>query len=361
MKHRRLYLALRLLTCFLFMLAVAIQRDARIFGYELRESDSGESAASVPAICEVNGSLIILTEDIARDIKGYGGSIPLRITVTDAHIASIEVLPNSETPSFFRKVEQELIPGWIGLSVEEALNRQADAVTGATYSSQAVNETVLRAMQLAAETLGDNIQEERSATALPFKQIITLLVVLGACVLPFFLKSKRYRTIQLILNVVVLGLWSGTFLSYSLLVNYLSNGLNLRQAIVPVVILVVAFVYPFFGRTGHYCNWVCPLGAIQELAGKCVRRKVKLPQHILRGLNRFHDWLWAALMLLMWAGVWFDWMNYELFLAFLFRQASVCLIAAAIVVVLLSAFVHRPYCRFICPTGKLLSISQNPK
>jgi len=53
-----------------------------------------------------------------------------------------------------------------------------------------------------------------------------------------------------------------------------------------------------------------------------VKYKLKISPKVLKWLNRFHDGLWAALMLVMWCGVWFDWMNYELFSAFLFNQAA---------------------------------------
>lgn len=64
-------------------------------------------------------------------------------------------------------------------------------------------------------------------------------------------------------------------------------------------------------------------------------------------------------MLAMWSGVWFSWMDYELFAAFLFDRAPYVLTVVAVAVVILSVFVNRPYCRFICPTGSLFKISQN--
>ena len=62
-------------------------------------------------------------------------------------------------------------------------------------------------------------------------------------------------------------------------------------------------------------------------------------------------------MLLMLTGVWSEWMNYELFIAFIFKSASWVIILLAIVFVLLSIFVPRPYCRFVCPMGSLFKLS----
>ena len=59
-------------------------------------------------------------------------------------------------------------------------------------------------------------------------------------------------------------------------------------------------------------------------------------------------------MLLMLLGVGFEWMDYEPFTAFILSSAGVVVIVFAVVILLTSVFVPRPYCRFMCPTGTLL-------
>ena len=61
----------------------------------------------------------------------------------------------------------------------------------------------------------------------------------------------------------------------------------------------------------------------------------------------------------MWCGTGFDIMNYEVFSAFMFKQASLAVMILAVVFLILSIFINRPYCRYICPTGALLKLSQN--
>ena len=68
--------------------------------------------------------------------------------------------------------------------------------------------------------------------------------------------------------------------------------------------------------------------------------------------------LWGVLTALALTGVWSGWMDYELFTAFLFTAASWVVVVFAAVVLVLSVFVPRPYCRFVCPTGTLLKFSQ---
>lgn len=68
-----------------------------------------------------------------------------------------------------------------------------------------------------------------------------------------------------------------------------------------------------------------------------------------------------TLLLLMWTGITFDLINYEVFSVFLFDQASLFVLVLAGVSLLLSLVVSRPYCRFVCPTGQLLRWSEGKK
>ena len=114
-----------------------------------------------------------------------------------------------------------------------------------------------------------------------------------------------------------------------------------------------------FGRPQHYCNHICPLGSAQILAAGLCRYKIRIGRRVMKALDWFRKILWAVLMLLLWADVWTGWMDLELFRAFMFRSAPAGIIAAALLFVLLSAVVSRPYCRFVCPTGSLFKRSEN--
>ncbi len=351
----------RFLTCFLILAAVAVQRNESLLGHDVA-APAPSTADSVQPVRVENGVTIINTTTIASDIKGYGGPVPLEIRISDGRIASITALRNAESPAFFSKVDEQLIPKWIGVKVSDVQANQVDAVTGATLSSNAVNATIRKAIAYADENAATaEVTKSRFAEDFSVKKIAVLIVILCAAILPLFIKNQRYRYIQLGANVLVLGVWSGTFLSYEVFVNYIANGMNVWHSLAWLLMLVVAFIYPYFGRRSHYCTWVCPLGSLQELAGRCIRYKIPISARVVKILTRFQEWLWFALMLVMIAGIWFEWMNYELFTAFIVEQAAPGVLIAAIVLVLLSVVVMRPYCRFICPTGCLFQITQNPE
>jgi uncharacterized protein with FMN-binding domain len=62
-------------------------------------------------------------------------------------ITKIEALPNQETPRYFQMVKDSLLTKLVGKSVEEVRTAEIDAVTGATYSSQAVIRNIKRALE----------------------------------------------------------------------------------------------------------------------------------------------------------------------------------------------------------------------
>lgn len=72
----------------------------------------------------------------------------------------------------------------------------------------------------------------------------------------------------------------------------------------------------------------------------------------------FREILWFAIMFVMWTGTGFAVMDYEPFTAFMFKQAAPAVLAICIAFVLLSFVVVRPYCRFVCPTGTLMKMSE---
>ncbi|MGE0079315.1 MAG: FMN-binding protein [Bacteroidales bacterium] len=363
MKYPKFKQIISLITCFLLVLAVAVNKENKVLGWSLKQdkeqTQSSEGKDSVMRTAD-DGSTIISTQVLAKDILGYAGNVPLEIYMSDGRITKIVALPNSETPGFFKRVVKSgMLTRWDGLTAKEALNTKVDALSGATFTSNAIIQSVQRAMGYVNASAGEC--NTSSASVFSVKFILTLIVVLLGAILPYFIKSKRYRIVQLVLNVAILGFWSGCFLSYSLFVNYLANGVNVWISLIPLLLIVVAFIMPLFGKSSHYCTWLCPLGSIQELAGKAMPYKYSIPEKALKYLNYFREGLWAVLMLLMWTGVMFKWMDYELFTAFMFQQAAWYIIAAAIAFVALSLVVPRPYCRFVCPTGTLLRLSQQSK
>lgn len=345
---------LSLLTCVLLVIAVSIRRDGKVVGHELKQQQADSTKTETMVVLE-DGSVRLNTTELGKDIIGYGGIVPLEITLENGKVKSVKALENSETPDFFKEASA-LLTKWNGRTVEEAQKLKVDAVSGATFSSKAIIGNVQRGLLYAAKNpVQDSIWAEMDFSS---KAIAGLIVVLLAAIVPLFVKDRRYRISQQILNVIVLGFWCGSFLNFTSMVSYMSNGMNVLTLIVPVIMLITAFLYPLFGKKSYYCTHVCPFGSLQELAGKCVGYKIKMKLKTAKRLDMFRQLLWAVLMLCLWTGVWFDWIDYEPFSAFVFQSASWVVIVIAVVFVALSTVIARPYCRFVCPTGSLFKYSQ---
>ena len=89
-----------------------------------------------------NGMTVINTTTLGKDVQGYLGTTPLKIHIEKNKVVKIEALKNQETPKYFLKVKKALLDKWNGLKVKDAKALKVDAVTGATYSSEAVIENV---------------------------------------------------------------------------------------------------------------------------------------------------------------------------------------------------------------------------
>ena len=89
-----------------------------------------------------NGVYIMNTTKLGANVQGYNGPTPLKIYIKEDKIEKVEALPNDETPRFFEMVKTGLLNKWNGMTVKQAASAKVDAVTGATYSSNAVKENV---------------------------------------------------------------------------------------------------------------------------------------------------------------------------------------------------------------------------
>ena len=377
---------LSLVVVVLILAATAILRDGRILGHDLRKAHEAKALKNDTLEVTPDGAFVVNTKPLAKDVQGYGGPVPLKIHIKDGRVAAVEAEPNAESPDFFNRA-RELLNHWQNKSVDEALAEEVDAVSGATFSSRAIIANMQRGLAYAkqhgqwgedgsvgaADTSASPI-EGGSAGALETSAppivgnsvgaadtsappIVALIVVLLGAVVPLFYNNRRLHLVQLAVNVVVLGLWTGTFVSYTLFLRIFAGGVSVSAIgalAAPLLMLIVALIYPLAGRSGHYCANICPFGSAQELAGKLSRRKLRITPRVLKLLSVLRNLLWGVLMALLLTGTCTAWIDYELFTAFLYSSASVWVIVLAALFLVLSVWVPRPYCRFVCPTGALV-------
>ena len=104
-----------------------------------------EKKQEEPVMTKEKGGVYIINTTTLCDTKGYKSPTPLKVTVKKDKVESVEALPNMETPKYFRRINEELLPKFVGLKSEEC--EKVDALTGATMSSKAVKANLKAAFE----------------------------------------------------------------------------------------------------------------------------------------------------------------------------------------------------------------------
>ena len=115
-----------------------------------------------------------------------------------------------------------------------------------------------------------------------------------------------------------------------------------------MILAVIAFTL-VAGRA--FCGAICPVGSVQELAYTVPGKKVKIRRTEIPELIRLAVFAATAIA----AFYLIDLMAFTgLYDLFSLTLSASLLVAAGIL--LLSVFVYRPVCRFLCPFGVLFSL-----
>jgi len=124
---------------------------------------------------------------------------------------------------------------------------------------------------------------------------------------------------------------------------------------IPVSVLLF-FILPviftlLFGRV--FCAGVCPFGALQELVNV---RNYKLPKAVASVLEII-PWIYLifALMFAVTRSA-FIICRFDPFVGIFRLGGAMPLIISGVILLIISVFTGRPFCRFICPYGALLSL-----
>ena len=114
-------------------------------------SDAAKTKAMDTAYYEVKDAkgnklgTVLFSSPYSDGIKGFNGPTPLLIALdAEGRINNVVLLENQETPNFAKRVvDGGLYQAWNGLTVDEALDKQVDAVSGATFTSNGVKKSLV--------------------------------------------------------------------------------------------------------------------------------------------------------------------------------------------------------------------------
>ncbi len=127
---------------------------------------------------------------------------------------------------------------------------------------------------------------------------------------------------------------------------------KIPQANLPVVVLVTSLVILSSLLVGRvFCGYVCPPGALQELAYLAPVKKVKVPSSITAKVR----WAVFAAMLVL-SVVFAINLTKIIGLPDLFQLVLGPGLVIFLVIIIASTVIYRPFCRFVCPFGALSSL-----
>ena len=89
---------------------------------------------------------VVNTTTLGKDVIGYQGATPLKVYINKNKVEKVEFLSCQETPKYYSRVKKELGNKWDGQKVKDASKLKVDAVTGATFSSEAVIKNIQLAL-----------------------------------------------------------------------------------------------------------------------------------------------------------------------------------------------------------------------
>ena len=190
---------------------------------------------------------------------------------------------------------------------------------------------------------------------LEYLDVAVLVAFLGAAAL--FLIRLRNRTAAAWLSVASIAYFGffrkGCVCSIGALQNAALALFDPTYAIpvTTVLFLILPLISTLlFGRV--FCSAVCPLGALQDLV---IFRPVRVPDWIARSL-RFFPVIYLGIAVLF-AATNSDFIicRFDPFVSFFRFGGPLLVVTIGAVFLVAGLFVARPYCRFVCPYGLVLS------
>ncbi|MEI7728090.1 MAG: 4Fe-4S binding protein [Verrucomicrobiota bacterium] len=190
-------------------------------------------------------------------------------------------------------------------------------------------------------------------------QIVDVLVLLGALSMStLFVLKKRSRA-----HILGLTVFSALYFGFyrkgcvcsvgstqDVALAFFNPGYAVPWTVLAFFLLPLVFTL-IFGRT--FCAAVCPLGAMQDLV---VVKPKALPVWLEQGLGIIPFIYLGLGVLLAATGSLFLFCEYDPFIALYRRSGNWPMLAMGAGFILVGAFIGRPYCRFLCPYGAMLSV-----
>lgn len=300
-----------------------------------------------------------LSYGVITSASGYGGPITMLTTVNgEGVVENAVILEHAETPAYLERVVEVGYPNNLqGAGVTNSLiaNEGLDAVSGATRTTDGIIAAVEKGMFDVGETqLGLDVPP-LSTYHFQWEDGAIVLLLLTA-IFAAFRKLKKLRVLLLIASVILIGFIAKSSISLGNFMSIITNKMPvITERPIWFILIIGILVFTLIIGKNFYCGWLCPFGAVQEGIYKALNlTKNKLDQRIVN-LSRKSRWffIWLAAILAFYfnnPGI----ASYEPFAVFFGGEGHVMHWIIMGLVVFMSIFILRFWCRCFCPVGAVL-------
>lgn len=289
--------------------------------------------------------------------NGFGGPLTVTVAVNPSGVIIGTVITSQkETPAWMNRVSKSgLLSSIAGKRYDDnfEIGSDLDGVTGATATSNAIAEAVLKGSRTAASRMDLPINLQASPDII-FGIPEIILLALFITVYLGRLNNQKYRRqirwITMLTGMVALGFIYNNPLTLVHVSKFISGYWPQWQTSLYWYLLLGGIFLTFIvNNRNHYCEWFCPFGAAQECMGLIGGMKIPRPRRTHNLLRTIQRMLALGAVL---TGLYFrnpGLANYELYGA-LFDLVGTSIQFAALGLILIAAmFIRRPWCNYLCP------------
>ena len=166
--------------------------------------------------------------------------------------------------------------------------------------------------------------------------------------------SKRKGYVFLVISTLFGFLVFAPMLPFQFQTVILGNAKQLGAPLPLAIIVIVAFIVLAFMFGRAFCGYVCPIGAVQELLYKLPVKKFRMKIKAFPVVFRYLFFIaFIAVVVVSSEGL----LRYLGVRDFFHLDAASASFYIFLAILLTSTFFYRPFCRFLCPYGVLLSLA----
>ncbi len=302
----------------------------------------------------------ILTSPFSDDIIGYGGNLSLAVLADENEkITGILVVNHRETPAWISGLENiGYFNSWKGKTLEELEEMEIDAVSGATYTSEAVGKIISKRVGIFTGKTAyakSTPKTEISLLKSPYEAVLYFILFISLLGI-FIKKINKFRIFIQLLSIIFFGVISGKFISIYFLESLSLNGISFLTSLTTIVLLILSVLVPLFFNRHYYCYYICPFGGVQTILAKIQVKKVIPSAKIIIFFRRLRLLIFISLLIAVSASIRIDLTIIEPFSIFIFSTASIITVTGSIIIFIASVFIKNPWCVYLCPTGQFFDL-----